>query len=156
MQLFERMRLLAEKKGVSLSKLAEYINVYPQKFNQWLNEKSQKNLWEHLPKILEKLPDVRPEWLYFGEGEMLKGQAAGVAPLRAAVPPLRPAVAPAPDDGDLAQRLLDAYAQNARLADELVRANEERRRLQELLGLDKDAGAAHMPTSAPGEMSAKN
>lgn len=153
MQLFERMRLLAEKKGVSLSKLAEYINVYPQKFNQWLNEKSQKNLWEHLPKILEKLPDVRPEWLYFGEGEMLKEQTPGVPPLRVAVPPMRAAVAPAPDDGDLAQRLLDAYAQNARLAEELVRANEERRRLQELLGLDKDAGAAHMPTSAPGAMS---
>lgn len=77
MQLYERIRLLAQKKDISLSKIAEYINIYPQKFNQWLNEKSQKNLWEHLPKILDKLPDVRPEWLYFDEGEMLREDEPG-------------------------------------------------------------------------------
>lgn len=151
MHLYERIRLLAQEKELSLSKIAEFIDVYPQKFNQWLNEKSQKNLWEHLPKILDKLPDVRPEWLYIGEGEMLREQNAGVPPLLAPALPLRPAVAPAPDDGDLAHKLLDAYAQNARLAEELVRANEERRRLQELLELAKDAGAAPMPLSVPGE-----
>lgn len=72
MQLYERVRLLAQSKNIPLSKLAEYIDIYPQKFNQWLNKKSQKNLWEHLPKILDKLPELRPEWLYYEDGPMLK------------------------------------------------------------------------------------
>lgn len=156
MQLFQRVKYLAREVAGSETRLAEKLGLPQRKLNGYLSEKSQKNLWEYLPAILATYPHISRDWLYFGEGEMLREQTAGVPPLRAAVPPLRPAVAPAPDEGDLAQKLLDAYAQNARLAEELVRANEERRRLQELLGLDKDAGAAHMPTSAPGALSAEN
>jgi len=68
MQLFERIRFLAQEKSIPQSKLAEIIGVYPQKFSQWLTEKSQKNIWEHLPTILENFPDVRPEWLYCEDG----------------------------------------------------------------------------------------
>ena len=72
MQLFERIRFLAQEKGIPQSKLGEIIGVYPQKFSQWLTEKSQKNLWEHLPTILENFSDVRPEWLYYEDGPMLR------------------------------------------------------------------------------------
>ena len=80
MQLYERIRLLLQEKGVSQSKLSELLGVYPQKFSQWLNEKSQKNLWEHLPKILEIFPDVRPEWLYYDGGPMLAADAEPAGP----------------------------------------------------------------------------
>ena len=75
MQLYERIRLLAQDRGISQAKLAEIVGVYPQKFSQWLNEKSQKNLWEHLPKILDAFPDIRPEWLYYDHGPMLRDAA---------------------------------------------------------------------------------
>lgn len=150
--LFERILILVKAlEKNSQSAFAKKIGCQQSTFNGYLNEQGQTKIRKVLlDAILTTYPQISREWLYFGEGEMLRGQNAGVAPLRVAVPPLLPAVAPTPDDGDLAQRLLDAYAQNARLAEELVRANEERRRLQELLGLDKEAGAAHMPTSALG------
>lgn len=69
MELFERITALYEVKNMTQAKFAEALGASPSKFNQWLNPKSQKNLWEHLPTILEMFPDVRREWLYFGEGE---------------------------------------------------------------------------------------
>lgn len=150
--LFERILILVKAlEKNSQSAFAKKIGCQQSTFNGYLNEQGQTKIRKVLlDAILTTYPQISREWLYFGEGEMLRAQNAGVPPLRAAVPPLR-AAQPAPDEGDLAQRLLDAFAQNARLAEELVRVNEERRRLQELLELDKEARAVHMPTSAPGE-----
>lgn len=70
MQLFERITVLYEAKKMTQAKFAEAIGASPSKFNQWLNAKSQKNIWEHLPTILEMFPDVRREWLFLGEGDI--------------------------------------------------------------------------------------
>lgn len=67
MELFERIRYLSKKSGYSLAKIAGCIGVTPQAFNKWLDAKSQRNLWEHLPGILKLFPEVRPEWLYMGQ-----------------------------------------------------------------------------------------
>lgn len=72
MELFERIKYIISGSEFSQASVARRIGVVQQVFNQWLNPKSQKNLWEHLPVILEMFPDVRREWLYFGEGEMLQ------------------------------------------------------------------------------------
>lgn len=69
MELFERIKYIISSSEFSQASVARRIGVVQQVFNQWLNPKSQKNLWEHLPTILEMFPDVRREWLYFGEGE---------------------------------------------------------------------------------------
>lgn len=148
--LFQRVREIIRRFSLSQANFSAQLGLQLTTFNGYLNEKRENNLWPYLGKILEIYPEISREWLYFGEGEMLRGKPAEV-PSSQAVEPKRKAGNSAPDGGDLAQRLLDAYAQNARLAEELVRANEERRRLQELLALDQDAGAAHMPTPAPGE-----
>ena len=160
MELYERIRLLAQAKNISLAKIAEYIDIYPQKFNQWLNEKSQKNLWEHLPKILDNLTDIRPEWLYYGEEPMLKDSAGlhvAVPPMTTAVPSLEAAMSAAgePVEGDAAlaasgelaalrHKLMASYELNARLTDantrltdEVLRLNEERRKLSERLEWEK-------------------
>lgn len=143
--LFQRVRDVVKKFSNSQADFAAQLGLQLTTFNGYLNEKRENNLWPHLGKILEIYPQVSREWLYFGEGEMLRTQASSVTPVDKAT-------TTAPDGGDLAQRLLDAYAQNARLAEELVRANQERRRLQELLRLEKDVrGAAHMPGSVLGE-----
>lgn len=164
MQLYERIRLLAQTKSIPLSKIAEYIDIYPQKFNQWLNEKSQKNLWEHLPKILDNLPDLRPEWLYYGDGPMLKGAdgpRVAVPPLNTAIPPTRTVLCAAggPKENDasvevaeLRQKLMAAHERNARLSDEVLRLNEERRGLMERLSWDKvsDKAALSRPAARGG------
>ena len=67
MELYERIRYLAEKKGVSFAKLAKELGIPQQTFHQWLKPGSQRNIWEHLPKIIEIFPDIRPAWLYMGE-----------------------------------------------------------------------------------------
>ncbi len=121
MQLYERIRLLLQEKGVSQSKLSELLGVYPQKFSQWLNEKSQKNLWEHLPKILEIFPDVRPEWLYYDGGPMLAVDAEPAGP--------RP-------ERSLEQELEEARATIAALEAELREASRLNRQLTTRLLVD--------------------
>ena len=156
MELYERIRLLAQAKNISLAKLAEYIDIYPQKFNQWLNEKSQKNLWEHLPKILDNLTDIRPEWLYYGEEPMLKDSAGlhvAVRPMTTVAPPSRTVLNGGSEaaSGDIEEELVrlreklaaaqEANARlaetNGRLSEELIRMNAERRKLEERLAWEK-------------------
>ena len=72
MQLFERIRFFSKSQKIPLARLAEHIGVSPQTFNTWFAEKSQRNLWEHLQKILDLYPELSREWLYFGEGPMLR------------------------------------------------------------------------------------
>lgn len=118
MQLFERIRFLAQEKGIPQSKLGEIIGIYPQKFSQWLSEKSQKNLWEHLPKILENFPDVRPEWLYYEDGPMFR-EAGSPPPSR-----------------DLERQLDEAQARIAALEAELREADRLNRKLTARLLVD--------------------
>lgn len=118
MQLFERIRFLAQKKGIPQAKLGETIGVYPQKFSQWLTEKSQRNLWEHLPTILENFPDVRPEWLYYEDGPMLR-EAGSPPPSR-----------------DLERQLDEARAKIAALEAELREADRLNRKLTARLLVD--------------------
>ena len=68
----ERLKHVADTKCGSETKLAEYLGIPQKKLNYYRN-KSPDNLWPLLPKILELFPDIRRDWLYFGEGEMLQG-----------------------------------------------------------------------------------
>jgi hypothetical protein len=78
MQLFQRVKRIALELAGSETKLAEKISLPQRKFNGYLNPISEKNLWQYLHLILEAYPEVRREWLYFGEGEMLAGSAERV------------------------------------------------------------------------------
>lgn len=73
MSLHVRIRELCKAVKVSQAKLAEGLGLRQPQFNGYLNEKSEKNLWEHLPRILALYPQVRRDWLYFGEGGMFSG-----------------------------------------------------------------------------------
>lgn len=72
MQLFERVNIVAKQLAGSQTKLAAILSLRQKQFNGYLNAGSERNLWEHLPAILTAFPDVRRDWLFFGEGEMLK------------------------------------------------------------------------------------
>lgn len=71
MQLFQRVRILAKNKAGSVKALAEKLGKGQSRFNAYLNEQRQNNLWPLRPSILELYPDVSRDWLYFGEGEMI-------------------------------------------------------------------------------------
>ncbi len=66
-KLFLRVRQIAHTIAGSETKLAVALGLTQRKFNGYLNEKSEKNLWQYLPKILEIYPEVSRGWLYFGE-----------------------------------------------------------------------------------------
>lgn len=77
MRLFERVRLLVDKKTVmSLAALARAIGQKQQTLHGWLSEEREDNLWPHLTKILGCRPDVNRDWLFFGEGPMLRADIA--------------------------------------------------------------------------------
>ena len=113
MQLFQRVKILAKSKAGSVKALAEKLGKGQSRFNAYLNETRQNNLWPLLPQILELYPDVSRDWLYFGEGEMLSA-----SPTAARVDELETEL-------DAANAMLDAKdAEIERLRSEL---DEERR-----------------------------
>lgn len=71
MQLFQRVKHLAKNKAGSAKSLGVALGLSQSRFNGYLNETRQNNLWPLLPQILELFPDVSRDWLYFGEGEMI-------------------------------------------------------------------------------------
>lgn len=76
MELFQRVKQVSKELAKSETKLASMLDLPQRTLNGYLNEKSQRNLWEYLPKILELFPQIRREWLWWGEGSMLKGDLA--------------------------------------------------------------------------------
>ncbi|MEG2173492.1 MAG: S24 family peptidase [Desulfovibrionaceae bacterium] len=95
-ELYERVRLYIEKKGLSQGDLAQVLDLPVRKFNYYLTEKSQVNLWPLLVKLLEHDKKLSRTWLYFGEGDMWTGQVQGQTPPPPAAPQL-----PALDSGTL-------------------------------------------------------
>lgn len=92
MDLFERIKLVAKTKG-SVKKLAFELNIPQTTFNGYLSEKRQDNLWPLLPKILVLYPELSRDWLYFGEGQMLKADGEKTD---SSYPPLSKPTAPRP------------------------------------------------------------
>ena len=71
MELFERVLYLEGVLG-SRKAIAEAMGITPQKMWAYSNQNSQKNLWPLLPKLIEKIPNLSRDWLYFEEGEMFR------------------------------------------------------------------------------------
>ncbi len=80
MELFNRIKKIAKNFTGSDKALAEKLGFKQATFSGYLNEKRQDNLWPILPKILELFPTIQRDWLYFGEGPMLKSDAHQIEP----------------------------------------------------------------------------
>lgn len=121
MQLFERIRYICEITDVSQSKIARHLGVSQSSLNQWLKPGSQKNFFEHLPKILELFPDVRPEWLYMGQEPAFRDGTCA-------------------EPGPTPESLAALEAENARLRQELDEERALNRKLTARLLLGGDTG----------------
>lgn len=80
MELFERVKQAATEEAGSNTKLAGMLGIPQPTFQGYLKESRQDNLWPLLPRIIEVLPKISREWLYFGEGEMLRTYEKTQAP----------------------------------------------------------------------------
>lgn len=118
MELYERIRMLASTFDLSISGIAGVCGVKPATFHRWMNGDSQRNIYAHLPRILASHPDVRPEWLYYGDEPMLKSAISSP---------------PNPLEG----KILALEQENAALREEMAKANALIRKLTERL-LDSD------------------
>lgn len=150
MHLFERVKIISRHFAGSDTSFAVRLGLKQPTFFGYLNEKRQDNLWPLLPKILELFPQVKRDWLYFGEGEMteetppretvpplttvLPPRTAEVPPLTTAAPPSRTVLNGGREaaSGDieeelvrLREKLAAAQEANARLAETNGRLSEE-------------------------------
>lgn len=176
MKLFERVKAVASATAGSQAALGEALGLSGRTFQGYLCESRQNNLWSLLPQILTLYPQIRRDWLYFGEGEMTGkagADAVAVPLITTAVPPTRAAMCAAggPTENDapaevaaLRQKLMASYELNARLTDvntrltdEVLRLNDERRKLMERLEWEKVSDkAALSPMSARGGLPDEN
>lgn len=74
MKLYERVRLVPNLVDQSQTAVGHALGLSQSKFNGYLNEKSEKNLWPLLDLLLQKYPQISREWLYFGEGPQLAAE----------------------------------------------------------------------------------
>lgn len=117
MELFERIRFILKKKKVSQAALGNHLGFSPQNFSTCFSPKAQRRFWEHLPKILELFPDVRPEWLYMGQEPAFKDGTEA-------------------EPGPGKERLAELEAENARLRQELDEERALNRKLTARLLVD--------------------
>ncbi len=142
MQLFQRVKHIAKNKAGSAKSLGEALGLSQSRFNGYLNETRQNNLWPLLPQILELFPDVSRDWLYFGEGEMIAS-----SPTAAQVGELKTKL-------DAANAKLDTKdAEIERLRAELERVNRLYQNVSAklLLGDSTEGSAASSAKSADGQ-----
>jgi len=57
--------------------MAKQLNIKQTTFNSWFSRDRQEYLFPVLFKILELYPHISREWLFFGEGDMVKTEAGG-------------------------------------------------------------------------------
>ncbi|WP_457571531.1 hypothetical protein [Desulfovulcanus sp.] len=75
MELYQRIEAIIERFDLSNAAFASMVGIKPSTFNGYLNDKGQEKIRvSHLNRILEAFPKIRKEWLFFGEGPMLKSE----------------------------------------------------------------------------------
>lgn len=69
--LSDRIRQIIDYKGISINKFSLQIGVSNSYFNKILRDNNSVGS-DKIEKILREYPEINPEWLILGNGEMLK------------------------------------------------------------------------------------
>jgi hypothetical protein len=77
MELYERVDEFIRRMAKSRSHLAKQLEIRQTTFNSWFSRERQDYLFPSLLAILELYPHISRDWLFFGEGEMLKSDEKG-------------------------------------------------------------------------------
>jgi hypothetical protein len=78
MELYERVDAVIRRMTKSRANLARQLNIRQTTFNSWFSRSRQNNLLPVLLKIQEIYPHISRDWLFFGEGEMVKSELEGL------------------------------------------------------------------------------
>jgi len=77
MELYERVDAVVRRMAKSRTNMAKQLDVKQTTFNSWFTRDRQEYLLPVLFKILKLYPHISREWLFFGEGEMIKSEMDG-------------------------------------------------------------------------------
>jgi hypothetical protein len=77
MELYERVDALIRRMAKSRTHLARQLNIKQTTFNNWFSRERQEHLLPVLFQIQELYPHISREWLFFGEGQMVKTEMGG-------------------------------------------------------------------------------
>ena len=77
MELYERVDAVVRRMAKSRTHMAKQLNIKQTTFNTWFSRDRQEYLLPILFKILELYPHISREWLFFGEGEMVRAEMDG-------------------------------------------------------------------------------
>ena len=77
MELYERVNMVIKRMAKSRANLARQLDIKQTTFNSWFSRDRQDYLFPALFKILKLYPHISREWLFFGEGEMIKSESDG-------------------------------------------------------------------------------
>ena len=78
MELYERVDVVIKKLASSRASFAKQLNIKQTTFNGWFSRDRQDHLLPILFKIQKLYPHISREWLFFGEGEMVKAEMEGL------------------------------------------------------------------------------
>ena len=74
MELHERVDKVIKRMVKSRANLAKQLDIKQTTFNSWFTIDKQEYLLPILFQILKLYPHISREWLFFGEGEMIKNE----------------------------------------------------------------------------------
>ena len=77
MELYERVEKVVKRMCKSRTQLANQLNIKQTTFNSWFSRDRQEYLMPVLLKILDLYPHISRDWLFFGEGEMVRSEMDG-------------------------------------------------------------------------------
>ena len=77
MELYERVDAVVKRMAKSRTHMAKQLNIKQTTFNSWFSRERQEYLLPVLFNILGLYPHISREWLFFGEGEMVKTELDG-------------------------------------------------------------------------------
>ncbi|MFI3261861.1 MAG: helix-turn-helix transcriptional regulator [Rikenellaceae bacterium] len=67
----ERLSILLSVKGLTALKFAEIMNVQPSSISHLLSGRNNPN-YDFILKLIERFPDISPDWLLLGQGDMFR------------------------------------------------------------------------------------
>lgn len=71
----DRIQLIIKEKGLNSIKFAEIMEVQPSSISHLLSGRNNPN-FDFISKLMERFPDINPDWLILGKGTMSRAPDA--------------------------------------------------------------------------------